>query len=52
MEPEGSSWVEKALELLVSMVGLAAGARAEQEVGFAAVSGSVVCCSKDSALCC
>lgn len=28
MEPEGSSWVEKALGLLVFIVGLAAGARA------------------------
>lgn len=30
MEPEGSSWVEKALGLLVFMVGLAAGARADK----------------------
>lgn len=30
MEPEGSSWVDKALGLLVFMVGLAAGARAHK----------------------
>lgn len=47
-QPKGSSWVEKALRLLVFMVGLGAGSQIRAGVFFADVAGSSVCCSKDS----
>lgn len=48
-QAKGSSWVEKALRLLVFVVGLGAGSQIRAGVFFAGVAGSLVCCFKDSA---